>query len=237
MLEETLKIANSAGLWFCALVTVALVVIQSVLYIKLSIKEAKRISFPMEKVKKSFRVGMTTAVGPSIAVCVVLVGMISAVGAPITWMRLSIIGAAATELTASTVAAESIGTALGAADFSPEALSLAFFTMAINVTGWLIVCVLFTHKADDIQNKMGGGDPKWIGLITAGASVGVFANLAAARCVAGIAPLAACVASIIMMGILTKYICPKVKGLAEWNLGICMVAAMVVGTIVSQAIK
>ena len=234
MLEETLRVANSIGLWFCALVTVSLVAIQSVLYIRLSIKEAKRISFPMAKVKKAFTVGMTTAFGPSVAVCVVLIGMMAAIGAPITWMRLSIIGAAATELTAATVAAESIGTTLGAANFSLEALSLAFFTMGINVTGWLIVCVLFTHKADDIQTRMGGGDTKWIGLITAGASVGVFANLAAQRCVAGSASLAACVASVIVMFVLTKYICPKVKGLAEWNLGICMVISMVVGTVSSQ---
>ena len=234
MLEETLKVANSLGMWFCALITVALVLVQSVLYLRLAIKESKRINFPMVKVKRSFRIGATTAIGPAIAVCVVLIGMMASLGAPISWMRLSIIGAAATELTASTVAAESIGTTLGAPDFSLQALSLAGFTMAINVTGWLIVCVLFTHKADDIQHKLGGGDKKWMALITAGASTGVFANLAAQRCVAGTPSLIACFASVATMFIFIKFLNPKVKGLAEWNLGICMIVSMVVGTLCAQ---
>ena len=234
MLEETLKVANSLGMWLCALITVAIVMVEAIIYVRLALKESKRINFPMEKVKRSFRIGATTSIGPSIAVCVVLIGMMASLGGPISWMRLSIVGAAATELTASTVAVESIGTSLGAADFSLQALSLAGFTMAINVTGWLLVCLLFTDKADIIQHKLGGGDKKWTALITAGASTGVFANLAAQRCVAGTPSLIACFASVATMFIFIKFLNPKIKGLAEWNLGICMVVSMVVGTVCAQ---
>ncbi len=235
-LKETLLVAKEFGMWIVAFVTVAIVLVQSILYIRLALREAKRIEYPAAKMKQAFRSGLTTALGPALSICVVLIGMMGSLGAPISWMRLSIIGAAATELTASTVAADTLGTALGAADFSLKALSLACFTMAINVTGWLIVCILFTHKADQIQTKLGGGDTKWSVLITAACSTGVFANLAAARCIAGSPSLIACIFSICTMAILVKFVNPKVKGLAEWNLGICMIVSMIVGTIVAAII-
>lgn len=237
MLEETLKIANSIGLWVCALVTVLLVFIQSFLYVRMSVKEAKARNMDKSLLTKSFRIGATTAFGPAVSGLVVMVGLIAAIGLPISWMRLSIIGATATELTAATVAAQTIGLELGHPQYTLEALSLGFFTMAINVTGWLLVCTFFTHKMEDMRLKMGKGDTKWLNLITAGASVGVFGNLAAQRCVAGMAPLVACVGSILSMYIMQKYLCPRVKGLSEWALGICMIISMVLGTLTASAIS
>ena len=233
MLKETLLVAKEFGMWVVAFITVAIVLVQSILYIRLALKEAKRIEYPTKKMVQAFRSGLTTALGPALSICVVLVGMMGSLGAPISWMRLSIIGAAATELTASTVAAGTLGLTLGSPDFSLKALSLCCFTMAINVTGWLIVCILFTHKADQIQNKLGGGDKKWTVLITAACSTGVFANLAAARCIAGVPSLIACVASICTMAMLKKFVNPKIKGSAEFNLGICMIVSMVIGTVVA----
>lgn len=231
MVKETLKVANSPGLWVCSLITVILVFVQMGLYLRLANKEANRIGFEQSKLKKSFGIGFKTAVGPAMAGFVVLVGMVSALGMPITWMRLSIIGSASTELTAATVAAESMGITFGGPEYGLEALSLAFFTMAVNVAGWLLVAALFTHKMEDIRIKLGGGDKKWISLITVSAGIGVFSNLSSTKCVGGFAPLAATIASVVTMFILIKYINPKVKGLSEWSLAICMIVSMIAGTI------
>ena len=57
----------------------------------------------------AFRTGLITAIGPSIAVFIVMVGMMSVVGGPVTWLRLAVIGAAPTELTAATIGAEAVG--------------------------------------------------------------------------------------------------------------------------------
>ena len=233
MPEETLRLANDFGLWVCAAVTVALVFVQSALYIRMSYKEAAKIGMPKAMLNKSFKVGLTTGFGPGVANAVVLVSLIGFIGLPISWMRLSIIGAAPSELTATTTAATVMGVQLGSPEYTPEALSLAFFTMGINVCGWLLMCTFFTHKMEDIRIALGGGDTKWLNLITAGASVGVFGNLAAQQCVGGTAKLAGCVAAAAAMFVLNQYLCPKVKGLSEWTIAICMVVSMVVGTVVA----
>ncbi len=40
--------------------------------------------------------------GPVVAIFIIMVGLMSVIGAPMAWMRLSVIGAAPTELTAAT---------------------------------------------------------------------------------------------------------------------------------------
>lgn len=57
--------------------------------------------------------GLTSAIGPALGVFVVMLGLMSAIGGPIAWQRLSIIGAAPTELTAATMAAQAQGLELG----------------------------------------------------------------------------------------------------------------------------
>ena len=42
-----------------------------------------------------------------------MVGLMSVIGAPMAWMRLAVIGAAPTELTAATVGADAVGVTFG----------------------------------------------------------------------------------------------------------------------------
>ncbi len=67
-----------------------------------------------------------SAVGPSIAVLIVMVGMISMVGAPISWLRLSVIGAAPTELTAATVGSQAYGVEFGSPDYDIMAMATSW---------------------------------------------------------------------------------------------------------------
>ncbi|MDD3708594.1 MAG: DUF5058 family protein, partial [Aminobacterium sp.] len=144
MPEAVLQAANGWGVWAIAIAIVVIVLIQSLLYIRLSFKTADQIGFPREKCVQGLRAGAISAIGPSIAVFIVMVGMMSVVGGPITWLRLSIIGAAPTELTAATVGAEALGVKFGSADYDIQALATSWWTMTINGTGWLLVTALFT---------------------------------------------------------------------------------------------
>lgn len=233
-MENILDLANSWGLWICGLATIVLVCLQNGLFMRLAKKEAQKINFDSKNLSKSFRIGIVTTIGPAVAGLVVLVGMVGIIGMPITWMRLSIIGAASTELTAATVGVESAGMVFAAGNLTPKVLSLAFFTMGINVTGWLLFTAIFTHKMGDLIEKIGGGDMKWMNLITASAGIGVFSQLAASRCIAGADLMVAALSSTITMIIFAKFFNPKIKGLAQWNLAIGMLVAMVAGTIVKN---
>jgi len=164
------------------------------------------------------------------------VGMMAVVGAPITWLRLAIIGAAPTELTASTVGAQAVGVQFGSPEYDLHALSSSFWTMAINGTGWLIITALFTHKLEDIRQKLGGGDARWIATLSIAAAIGCFGYLNANTVVNAFrnmqreiaqaaGPIYAMLGGLISMIVLLK-LAQKKTWIREYTLGIAMLIGM-----------
>ena len=241
MNPEILQVANEVGLWIIAVAIVAVVLTQSLLYARLSFKVAEQIKYPAAKCKEALKVGMVTAIGPSIAIFIVMVGMMSVIGAPITWLRLSIIGAAPTELTAATVGAQAVGVEFGSPEYDLHALSSSFWTMAINGTAWLVLTALFTHKLEDIRQKLGGGDTRWIAMLSVAAAIGCFGYLNANTIVGAMrniqrevalaaGPIYAVAGGLVSMIALLK-VAQKKPWLREYTLGIAMLIGMFVAVL------
>lgn len=243
MPESVLQAANSPIVWGIAIAIVLIVLLQSLLYIRLSFRTADAIGFPREKCVLGLRSGAIAAIGPSIAVFIVMVGMMSVVGGPITWLRLSVIGAAPTELTAATVGADALGVKFGSPDYDLLALSTSWWTMTINGTGWLLVTMLFSHKLEDIREKMGGGDARWLAVISGSAMLGCFGFLNSRNVIAGIkgiaaatpgggGPLYAALGGLLGMIVMLK-IARKAPWLREYTLGIAMIIGMAAAVILA----
>lgn len=238
MSPEVLQVANAQGLWVISIVIVAIVLAQALLFARHSFKVAAQVNYPREKCAKAFRVGLITAIGPSIAIFIVMVGMMSVVGTPITWLRLSVIGAAPTELTAATLGAKAVGVEFGSPQYDLYALSSSFWVMAINGTGWLLLTALFTHKLEDIRRKAGGGDARWLAVLSGAAALGCFGYLnsntingalnAARKALPGAwGPVYAMLGGLIGMVIMAK-VAKKAPWIREYALGIAMLLGMLV---------
>ncbi len=243
MSAEVLQVANARGLWIISFVIVAIVLAQAALYLRLSFKVARQVNYPIEKCRLALRVGLISSIGPSIAIFIVMIGMMSVVGTPITWLRLSIIGAAPTELTAATLGAKAVGVEFGSPQYDLYALSSSFWTMAINGTGWLLLTALFTHKLEDIRRKAGGGDHHWLAVLSGAAAIGSFgylnanaingAIIAAKKAAPGaMGPVYAIVTGIIGMIVISK-IAARYPWLKEYSLGIVMLMGMAVAGILA----
>nr|WP_070109318.1 DUF5058 family protein [Clostridium acetireducens] len=225
MKAEILKIANEFGVWAVASLAIIVVAIQAVMFTKLANNTANKIGMEKSICKKAFRTGLVTAIGPSVAVFIVMVGMMSVIGGPISWLRLSIIGSAPTELTAAKVGAEAAGVSFGGADYGLNALATSWWTMALNGAGWLLVVGLFTHKLENIRQKVGGNDIKWLAVLSGAAMLGVFGYLNSGDVVKGGGNLVAVIMGAISMMLLIK-IAEKVPKLKEYTLGIAMLIGM-----------
>ncbi len=225
MSEELLNAANGWMVWLIAVVVVSLVALQATLYIRLAFSAARRINFPRDKCIRALRAGAVSAIGPSIAVLIVMIGMISMVGAPITWLRLSVIGAAPTELTAATVGAQAYGVDFGSADYDMMALATSWWTMTINGVGWLLVVGLFAHRLENIRTRVGGGDLRWLAILSGAAMLGCFAFLNSRSIIAGGGKLVAAVVGGLAMVVLLL-IARRLPWLREYTLGLAMLAGM-----------
>ena len=244
MPQEVFQVANNSAVWFLCFIVVAVALIQSLLYIRLSLKAADAIGFERSNVYKGLWTGAVSSVGPSFAVFLVMVGLISAVGAPIAWLRCSIIGSAPIEMTGAMLGAQAYGVELNSPQYDLNALAASWWTMAVNGIGWLVVAAVLTPHLEKVRAKFGGGDARWLVLIAVAATTGCYGYLSAdtigkalrnykkalAAGGSGMVPLQPMVATIaagIAMAVLIR-VSKKRPKLREYNLGLAMLAGMIV---------
>lgn len=152
--------ANSWLMWLLAIPVALICGGQAFIFYKKAMKTAPLVELSQEDAKKAFKVGAVSAIGPALGVFVVMLGLMGAIGGPLAWMRLSVIGAAPTELAAANMAASAMGTTLGAKDYTLIHFANAAWVMALNGSAWLLTTGLFTHKLDKLTKKVSGGDTK-----------------------------------------------------------------------------
>lgn len=232
-MSEILAISNSWPLWLLCGLLVAWVSFQAYLYVRLCRAEANHIGYPQKNLNKAVVSGMITAIGPCLAGVVVMISMMAVIGGPITWQRLSIIGAAQTELTAATIAAQAIGTELGADDFTLTALALCFLVMAVNGCGWLLMTAVCTPSMEKVRVKLSGGDLTWLGLLSAGATIGLFSNFAGQRLIAGSGQMTAVIAGFSTQFFIDKVVAPRAAWIKGYAIAIALIAALIVAYFVN----
>ncbi len=224
-MKEYLEVANDPILWLMSLPVVVLVAIQAIIFSKKAFKTAGSVQLTKKEAKDAFRVGAISAIGPALAVFVVMLGMMAVVGAPMTWLRLSVIGAAPTELAASTMGAQAMGVEFGGEGYGVLQFANSVWAMTLNGIGWLLFVGLFAHKLEGIRDKVSGGDSKLTGEIGGAAMLGAMAYLVGGHLIAGSGRLIAALASAMAMIVLVK-LSSKIPKLVEYNLGISMVVGM-----------
>ena len=131
MKESTnyLELANSPLMWLAAAVAVGVVVIQSVVFFRKSLKAAKELEIPKEQVNIAIKSSAIASIGPAIVILVTMISLIVSMGAPISWMRLSFIGSVNYEAMAAGFGAQAMGTTL-------EKLNPVAFACGV----WVMIC-------------------------------------------------------------------------------------------------
>ncbi len=233
---DYLQISNQPIMWLLCGVTVVIAALQTFLFIKLARRTTKTVALDPAIPQKAFRVGLITAIGPACGVFIVMVGLMAAIGGPMSWLRLSIIGAAATELAAATNGATAAGVTLGGEGYTLVILAVSWFAMALNGAGWLITTGIFTPALEKTRDKVSGGDMKWLAALSAACSIGIFGYLNANSMIAkgpklNMGTTCAVLGGAIGMMLLGKFVVPKHPKLAEYSLGIAMIIGILAGVL------
>lgn len=225
-------IANSWQLWIAVIPVALLEVYQAYIFYKKTKAAGPLVGLSEEEADQAFKVGMRSAIGPALGVFAVMLGLMAVIGAPLAWQRLSIIGAAPTELAAATMAAKAQGLELSSPEYSAINFANACWVMALNGSAWLLTSGLFTDKLDKISNKVMGKNTKALGIFTVAATCGAFGYMCINQVIIGLDPtksevLASTISSFVIMVILERIARSHPK-LGEWTLGIAMAVGMFV---------
>ncbi len=226
---EALKIANSLPMWIACGLAVLLVIIQAVIFLKNSYETGKKMGISEEQMKKAIKSSTITSIGPSIVILSGMLSLLITVGAPMAWMRLSLIGSVMFESVAAGIGTNAVGVKLGVDELTPIALTMGVWTMALGSIGWIIFATFSSSKMDKVQRKISGGDTNKLIMISISAIIGVFAALASQNLIGLNKHALACVLGGLIMGILIIIGEKKnIKWLKEWNLTIAILASIII---------
>jgi hypothetical protein len=230
-------IFNGVPMMVLCVLAMIVVVIQPILFLRMSWKRGKELGIQTTNMKSCVRSSMLFSIVPTLPVLINYLVLLPAFGKYFAWLRLSVMGNAAYE----TAMADLAATSLGFADIYDETIDInAFTTMMFVVTiailGGAIFTMCFTKfyekKVRQATTSIGGG--KMIGLITTAMFVGMYSTLAASHVTNANKPLGI-VAFIVSAGVtvLCTFIAKKHKGLKQFIFTLSIVVGMLSASLIS----
>ena len=223
-----LDYANSPLMWAAAALAVAVVVFQSILFMKRSIKAASESALTTDQVHKAIKSSVISSIGPSVVILVTMISLLVTMGAPVAWMRLSFIGSVNYEAMAAGFGAQAMGKTLQTMD--TMAFACGVWTMVCGSLGWLIFTFLFCDKMDKVNHLMSKGNAKMVPIISAGGNFFTAEGSLTFTNAPAIATIAGCV---IMMVLVKLSRARDIAWLREWAFAIAMFSGMFIGYAVS----
>ncbi|WP_342513740.1 DUF5058 family protein [Sporosarcina sp. FSL K6-1522] len=231
-MEQVMKIANSFPVWLIASLIIGIVIFQAVVFIRLASRTAPSVGLTSKEVKSVVRTGAISSLGPSFAIIIVAISLITFLGNPVTLMRIGIVGSAPIETVGASLGAQAAGSELGSSTFTAQAFTTAVWVMCLGGMGWLLFTALFTKSLGKFQQKIAGksNNAQLLSIVSTAAMIGAFGYFGAGQMVKGInETIVFIVAFLIMPVILGASSKFKLGWLREWSLGIVIVVGILIG--------
>lgn len=225
-------IANSLIMWIACGCGVLLVLFQAAVMTKKSLDAGKKLGISKEQINMAIKSSAAGSIGPSLAILAGMVSLLVAMGGPVSWFRLSYIGAVAYELMAAGFGAEAMGVTLGGADMTATAFACGVWVMTLGSIGWVLFTALATPKLDKFRNVLAGGRKELVPMVSVAAMCGAFSYLSIDRVVRFDSQTTAAIAGFVIMALFTLYNQKaNKKWIREWSFCISMFAGMAISVI------
>ena len=231
-MEEVMKLANSFPLWIIAALVIATVIFQAVIFIRVASKAAPSVGMTGKEVKSAIRTGAISSFGPSFAIVIVAISLITFLGNPVTMMRIGIVGSAPVETVGASLGAQAAGSELGSSNFTELAFTNAIWVMCLGGMGWLLFAALFTKSLGKVQGKLAGksNNVQLLGIVSTAAMIGAFAYFGSGQMIKGLNETVVFLAAFLIMPVImwasTKF---KASWLREWSLGLVILVGISIG--------
>lgn len=222
-------VANTPFLWFCALGVFAVIVVQTILYMRATRSAAAGIEMPIDEIKNSFRAGAVASIGPSLAVVIVAISLLALFGTPAVLLRISLVGSVAAETASAGIASTTMGAELGGASYTQQVFAVAFAAMSLSGGMWMLATLILTPILKRGKNTLASKNPAIMALLPTAALLGAFSMLTVTELPKSPVHVIAVVVSASVMGICI-FVAKRfgIRWLREWALGIAILTTLTI---------
>jgi len=154
---------NSPFMYILGGIVAAFVLIQSAVFLIRAYRQGIKMGMDKKKLNGAIKSSALFSIVPSIPIVIGVFTLMQAIGVPMAWIRLSVIGAVTYELPAAESAAAAAGmTGLTDPNFDMNIFAGVVLTMSVGIIIGLVLCVvngvkMVQKKMDKMQNT----DRKW----------------------------------------------------------------------------
>ncbi|WP_313758152.1 DUF5058 family protein [Tissierella sp.] len=225
--------ANHPIMWIVSVIGISIILIQSVLITRKSVKAGLDMGMDYSRIKKGIKTSAIGSIGPALGVVGSLLALLVTMGSPVSAFRLSIIGGSNFEAMAANFGAQALGSELST-NMTPVVFTNALWTMALGSIGWIVFVFLFGHRMDKVNNLLTSGRKALLPAVSIGAMLGSFAyfnigNYLKVKTNPDITVSA--ISGLIIMIVCLKLGEKKFTWLKEWALTIAMFGGAIIGTL------
>ena len=165
---------NSPILFVLAGILIAVVLAQSVFFLVKAWRRGVKIGMDKSKLKRVARTAAIFTIAPAIAIVISVITLAKALGLPLPWLRLSVIGSLSYETVAATNALNGMGLTFGSAG---DLTAVQYVTVVIVMTVSILVGIwLAPVVAERYQKGLTNfekRDKKWFDILSASMFIGM----------------------------------------------------------------
>lgn len=224
---------NDGFMYVLVAIVIAYVILQSIVFLVKAWKRGIELGMDKKMLQKTVGSSAVFTVAPAVAILLGVIALSKALGFPLPWLRLSVIGALTYETTAAASAASAVGATLSDQITDPRLFSAIAWIMTIGIIPGLVLVTVFGKKIENGVATIKTKDQRWgeifisglfLGMISAFLGV-VFAHVHEG--LEGWIPVFVMLSSAVLMilcGLLRKLL--KAKWLDDYALPISLLGGM-----------
>ena len=235
---------NSPFLYTIAALIIGVVISQSVFFLVKAWRRARELGMDNNALRRIAYSSALFTIAPAIAILLGVITLSHALGLPLPWLRLSILGSLTYELPAAEVAASAAGVSLAETITDPQVLSTIAWVMTLGIIPGIFFVLFLTKKIQSGVVNLGGKDKKWgeifimalfLGMVSAFLGM-IFANVRDG--LTGWIPVFVMLCSTVIMAVL-GFLCKKknITWLENYALPLSMLSAMALAIPITNWIR
>ena len=235
MNESYIAICNAPWMYIWVGVLLICTIAQSLIFMRKAWKRAQALGFQNAQIKKALTTGISISVLPTLPVLVVFLALVPLLGAPLPWLRLSVIGSAAYESYAASTAVQAVGEELTVGGFSVDGWVAAVWVMTIGGSACVLWSTCAIKPITVLYSKAESIDMHLVTAIGTGCLTGVMAYVSVAQGWGALNTKGVVFTISFLCGAVFIFIKNKVKNLkwlADYQMAISMIVAMVAACII-----
>ena len=224
---------NSPLHYVIAVSVIVFVIAQSLFFLIKAWGQAKKMGMDQTKLRRIATSSAIFTIAPAVAILLGVITLSNALGLPISWLRLSNLGAITYELPAAEMAATAAGASMGTRITDPRTFTTIIWVMTLGIIPPLFLTPLLMKKIQGGMLKVGQKDRKWgeifmsalfLGMISAFLGM-IFSRISEGA--VGWIPVLVMLCSVALMSVLgILYKKAKINWLENYALPLSMLSAM-----------